>query len=236
MREHLGPGAMIVSFAMIVACSSGSSGAAGDGSASATLSGHDANPDGVPYPAPASGFGKNKRTGTTPGNVMANFKFRGYPNDDMSKGLQTIALADFYDPCGKRYKMVHLSVAGLWCEACSEETDALVGAKAELATEKIVVLQAVDDGTMQNVPATMADLDHWVAKHQTSFSEVLDPGLQNFAGFFSPSAIPWNCDLDPRTMEIIDESIGWSGNVSSETHAGLAAIPASPSYPVPSCP
>jgi hypothetical protein len=131
---------------------------------------------------------------------------------------------------------VHLSVAGLWCEACNEETDALVGAKAQLTAEKIAVLQAVDDGTMQNVPATTTDLDHWVAKHQANFTEMLDPGLKNLAGFFNPSAIPWNCDLDPRTMEIIDESVGWAGSVSSETQSGLAAIPASPSYPGPACP
>jgi hypothetical protein len=246
MKEHLRLGATGISFAAriasmaCIACSSGSSGAAAtpgnDGSAPATLSGHDANPDGVPYPKPADGYGRKARSGTTAGSVMANFKFRGYPNGDMAQGLQTIALADYYDPCGKRYKMLHLGVAGLWCEACGQETDALVGAKAELDSARIVVVQAVDEGTMQNVPATMTDLDHWVMLHKANFTVMLDPGLENLAGFFNPEAIPWNADLDPRTMEIVDESLGWSGSVSSETHAGLAAIPSAPSYPVPACP
>ena len=243
MREHLRLGAVVASFAArlacsaCIACSSVAPGTAGnDGSAPATLSGHDANPDGVPYPKPANGYGGKARSGTTAGSVMANFKFRGYPNGDMSQGLQTIALADYYDPCGKRYKMLHLGVAGLWCEACGQETDALVGAKPQLESGRIVVLQALDDGTMQNVPATTADLDHWVTLHKANYTVMLDPGLENLAGFFNPEAIPWNADLDPRTMEIVDESLGWSGSVSSETHAGLAAIPSVPSYPVPACP
>ncbi len=235
MREYVGLGVTSISLAALVACSSPGAQASGtDGSGPPTLSGHDANPDGVPYPS--SGYGRNPRSGTTAGNVMANFKFRGYPNGDMSKGLQTIALADYYDPCSKRYKMVHLGVAGLWCEACSEETDALVGARAQLASEKVVVLQALDDGTMQNVPANVADLDNWVTAHKTNFTTMLDPGLGNLAGFFNPEAIPWNCDLDPRTMEILDDGVGWSDGVSAELQPGLSAIPSTPSYPVPACP
>ncbi len=239
MREHLGLGAVSISFAALIACSSNGGTPAGGsdgGGASSTLSGHDANPDGVPYPMPASGYGRKARSGTTAGSVMANYKFRGYPNGDASKGLQTIALADYYDPCGKTYKMIHLSVAGLWCEACDQETDALVGAKSQLASEKVVVLQAVDEGAMENVPATQTDLDHWVGAHHSNFTTMLDPGLENLSGFFNPESIPWNCDLDPRTMEIIDDSVGWAGDVSSETNAGLAAIPSTPSYPVPTCP
>jgi hypothetical protein len=247
MREHLGLGVLSISFTALLACSSASTGAptvlstgaptsGSDAGGAAMLSGHDANPDGVPYPTPSGGYGRNARSGTTPGSVIANFKFRGYLNGDMSQGLQTIALADYYDPCGKRYKMVHLGVAGLWCEACSEETDALVGAKAQLTSKKVVVLQAVDDGAMENVPATVNDLNNWVMAHKANFTVMLDPGLQNLAGFFNPEAIPWNSDLDPRTMEILDDGVGWSGDVNSEVQTGLSAIPSTPSYPVPACP
>lgn len=245
MRQYIGRGAIVVSLGLLaapLACGSGSGGsaAAGDGGGvtapASTLSGHDSNPEGVPYPKPSSGYGRKARSGSTAGSVMANYKFRGYPNGDASKGLQTIALADYYDPCGKTYKMIHLSVAGLWCEACNEETNALVGAKSQLASEKVVVLQAVDEGAMQNVPATQSDLDRWVSAHKSNFTTMLDPGLVNLSGFFNPESIPWNCDLDPRTMEIIGDSVGWAGDVTSETSAGLAAIPSTPSYPVPTCP
>jgi len=55
-------------------------------------------PENVPYPNPPEGYGSGKRNGATPGSVMRNFKFLGYLNADKSKGLQTIALADYYDP------------------------------------------------------------------------------------------------------------------------------------------
>src|SRR5579871_6126060 len=43
-------------------------------------SGHDSNPDGVAYPMPTGGYGHNARAGSTPGSIIANYKFLGYPN------------------------------------------------------------------------------------------------------------------------------------------------------------
>jgi len=99
------------------------------------LAGHDANPENVPYPNPPEGYGSGKRNGATPGSVMRNFKFLGYLNADKSKGLQTIALADYYDPCSRRYAMLHLTVAGVWCQPCNQETDTIV-ANQYLAGER----------------------------------------------------------------------------------------------------
>lgn len=197
--------------------------------------GHDTNPDGVAYPTPASGYGRSPRSGSTPGSVMQNFKFFGYPGGDVSKGLQTVALADFYDPCNKRAKLLHITVAAVWCQPCNQETDAIVAAKksGDLASKGVVVLQALDDGPVQNQPATNTDLVHWIGSHQSNFTTVLDPGLANFAGFFDAAAVPWNADLDVRTMEIIDASVGWAGDVDTELQPALAALPANPSYPLP---
>jgi len=235
--------AMLATFGALGACSSGGNhGAPGaacnpcdpEGGALAT-SGHDANPYGVAYPSPPGGYGRKARSGNTPGSVMQNFKFLGYPNGDRSQGLQTIALADYYDPCQKSYKLLHLTVAGVWCGPCNQETDAIVGAKSQLDSERVAVLQALDDGKTQGVPATTSDLDYWMNLHKVNFTEMLDPGLTNLGGFFDAAAIPWNCDLDPRTMEIIDESTGWAGDVSTELQAGFNALPAQPGYPVPAC-
>jgi hypothetical protein len=189
------------------------------------------NPDGVPYPS--KGFGNTARTGNTPGNVMQNFTFQGYPDADESKGLQTISLANYYDPCRKRSKLLHVTVAGVWCVPCNQETDALVAAKAELASDGVVVIQALGDGPVEGVGATVTDLDNWVAKHMSNFTEMLDPGFANFGSFFDTAAVPWNCDIDPRTMEILRESTGWPGDLDMELQPALAALPAEPGYPVP---
>jgi len=56
----------------------------------------------------------------------------------------------------------------------------------------------------------------------------------NLGGFFNAASVPWNADIDVRTMEMLTSSEGWSGDVSSEIQPGLAALPATPSYPLPS--
>ncbi len=195
-----------------------------------TIMGRDTNPDGVPYPSPAGGH--TPRVGRTPGSVIANLSFLGYPNGDSSKGLQVISLADYYDPCGKRMKLLHLSVAGVWCNPCNQETTSVVAAEASLKSQGIVVLQALSDGPNQGVGATRQDLDYWVSRYRMTFTGMLDPGPTQFAGFFIASAIPWNADVDPRTMELIDSTTGWSGDLMGELQNGIDAVAAPPLYPI----
>jgi hypothetical protein len=213
---------------MHAGCSSrGAQGAAcnpcDDAGGQTVLMGHDANPENVPYPSPPGGYGHGA------GSVITNLKFLGYLNADKSNGLQTIALADYYDPCGKRYKMIHLTVAGVWCVPCNQETDDIVASKSTLDADRIVVVQALADGTMPGVPATLNDLNYWIQKHNVSFTELLDPGLRNLGGYFLASAIPWNADIDPRTMEIVKADTGYKGSVES----GLTSLPTTPPFPIP---
>jgi hypothetical protein len=192
----------------------------------------------VPYPCPAAGYGHNPRSGSTPGDVIQNFQFQGYLNGDSTKPLTTISLADYYDPCNKRFKILHISVGAVWCQPCSQETSAVVADMASpssvLKANGVVFIQALDDGPTEGVPATTMDLDYWIMTHNSNFTEMLDPGLQNLGGFFSAASIPWNSDIDVRTMEMLDSSEGWNGSVDSDmVQPALAALPATPSYPLP---
>jgi hypothetical protein len=211
--------------------SSGTTAPMSDDAGATSMRGGDTNPDGIAYPSPP--YGRSARSGTTPGNIISNFKFLGYPDAVVAPQPTRISLADYYDPCSKRYKIVHITVASVWCVPCNQETDAFVAAKAQLDSQGIVVVQALDDGPVLGTGATQADLDTWVASHHTNFTELLDPGLQNLAGFFAAAAVPWNCDIDPRTMEIIDATTGWAGDVKKELAPALAALPATPSYAPP---
>jgi hypothetical protein len=230
--------------ALVAGCGGGDSNAAGASrpdAASYTIPGVDAaalastgnvNPDGFAYPTPPGGYGHSARKGTTPGSIIQNFKFFGYPNADESKGLQTIALADYYDPCGRRLKVLHLSVAAVWCAPCNQETLALVAAKSQLASEQVVIVQALSDGPTRNVPATTSDLKFWIQENKSNFTEMLDPNLANFGVFFDAAAVPWNADVDPRTMEILDDGTGYAGSVSLELQAGISTASKPPGYPI----
>jgi hypothetical protein len=102
-----------------------------------------------------------------------------------------------------------------------------------LDTQGVVLLQALSDGPVEGVGATQQDLDYWVSRHAVDFTEMLDPGPTQFGGFFRASAIPWNADVDPRTMELIDSATGWGGDVMSDLQTGFDAINAAPLYPIP---
>jgi hypothetical protein len=190
------------------------------------------NPDGFPYPTPAGGYGHNPRKGKVPGSIIQNFKFFGYPSADESKGLQTIALGDYYDPCGRRLKVLHVSVAAVWCEPCNQETVAFVAAKAQVDSERVVLIQALSDGPTKNVPANTADLKFWIQENKSNFTEMLDPNLMNFGVFFNAAAVPWNADIDPRTMEILDDGTGYAGTVTLELQSGIMAASQPPGYPI----
>ena len=218
-----------------VACS-GHSTPASSGDAAATGSADAAialNPDGVPYPSPPGGYGHSARTGSTPGSVIANLSFQGYRNGDKSSGLQTISLADYYDPCGRRLKLLHITVAGVWCVPCNEETAAIVAAKDTLASEQVVVIQALGDGPTMGTGATTTDLDNWTSRYMSNFTEMLDPGYARFGSFFNAASVPWNCDVDSRTMEILHASTGWPGDVDTELQPSLALVASDPGYAIP---
>jgi hypothetical protein len=225
--------------AALAGCGSAGGGAAGPpcdpcddaGPLTTPLTGHNTNPDGTLYPT--VGYGRNSRSGMTPGSIMPNYRFLGYPNSDKSMGLQTVAFADYYDPCMKRYKLIHITVAGVWCVPCNEETAALVAGAAQLAMQGAVVFQVLDDGPIMGTPATQNDLTYWTTLHKTTFTEALDPMLSNLGSLVDAASVPWNCDLDPRTMEILDQSNGWTGDIATELAPGFQALPVTPSYPPP---
>jgi len=216
----------------VVAC-----GSAGDAPAGVDAGpGTGVNPDGVAYPNPASGYGHTPRSGSTPGSIIQNFKFQGRLAG--STKVTTISLADYYDPCNKRTKILHLSVGAVWCQPCSQETTAVVtdlgSSSSALKTAEIVYVQALDDGPTAGTPATLSDLNYWIQSHNSNFTEVIDPGLQNLGGFFNAAGIPWNSDIDVRTMEMLTSSEGWNyPDVKPAVAAAVAALPSAPSYPIP---
>lgn len=169
------------------------------------------NPYGVAYPT--QNLGTQQRRGTAPGSVMKNYRFLGYPHHEPGSPIATgemvnVSLADFFDPETRKFKVIHISVAGVWCGPCVEETKETVPVAGELLDKKIVFVQALGDGPVQGRGATQKDLDGWILKYKVNFTELLDPDLKNFGVFFNAAAIPWNANIDARTMEILSAGVG----------------------------
>lgn len=177
----------------------------GDGVGAAD-SAPDKNPDGVDYPSDNIGF--TPRKGDKPGNRISNFKFLGYPDGNVDAGLKPVSLAQFFDPTGEKIKIIHIQAAGVWCSACQGETKAVVPIKEQLLEKKAIWLVSLAEGPTMGAPAKKADLDGWIERFGSPYTHWLDPGNANLGPFYDRTALPWNANIDARTMEILTASTG----------------------------
>jgi hypothetical protein len=199
----------------------------------------DTNPYGVAYPAQSPGYGARK--GNVPGDQIPNYKLEGFVNANTAAGLQTVALADFYDPQGQiqisggalGVKVIHLNIAAVWCGPCNQETDQIAPLNSMLAQEGVVFLQALVEGPTPGVGSTAAELQSWITNHSTTFTELLDPEGATLGQLFNLSAIPFNLDIDARSMEILS-SVSGAVDVTGDIQTSLDWVNSNPpSYPAP---
>jgi hypothetical protein len=198
---------------------------------------------GVCYPT--TEIGTSVHTGSVSGSRINNFAFTGFETNTDSSGTpintgtattKTIHLGDFFDPQqkgvpgiigGVPIKIIHLTVAALWCGPCNDETDFVAGANytgtntsgaswaKELAPLGVVFVQAIDDGQTVGTGATLTDLNTWIGRHNNDFTTMVDPGNANLGVFFDAAAIPFNMNIDARSMEILSADVGFDENMDN---------------------
>lgn len=189
--------------------------------------GRDVNPEGVPYPT--DHLGGAKRVAARAGQRIPNFTFVGYPEADRAGGLQTISLADYYDPDQNHHKLLHLQVAATWCSICSSECDATVKVKEPLASEGVVYLEVVVNGARLGVGPSLDEIDGWMTRHEQNFSIAIDGRARRLASIgIDGSVMPWDVLVDTRTMEILDSSGGAPLDLVSYDREALRFIAAHP--------
>jgi hypothetical protein len=201
--------------------------AGGDGEASVTI---ESNPVGEACPTTNIGHTTHTR--------IANLKFQGYKANGTNVlaptgTLTTISLCDFYNPTGKNgnYKILHIAGAALWCGPCSVETSGISGydgsrnapgVAADLAPLGVVFVQVLFQGDSHTTPASVKDLEVWMNGHQSNFTSGIDPFAAAFHEFTDGNNLPWNADIDLRSMEILGASIGASSSLEDDMKALLA--------------
>ncbi|MDF2695881.1 MAG: hypothetical protein K0S65_4264 [Labilithrix sp.] len=164
------------------------------------------NPDGVPYPTDR--VGGQKRSGKTPGDRMPNFSFRAYRNG-RAGGLETVSLAEYFDPDQKRNKVLHIQVAATWCTICSSELEATVTVTEPLAERGIRFLEVVVSGNVAGQGPPLRDVDAWIDRHGTNFPTAIDVEARRLGAVgVSVAVVPHDILIDTRTMEILDSSVG----------------------------
>jgi hypothetical protein len=108
----------------------------------------------------------------------------------------------------RQYKVIHISVGGNWCYWCQQEQKALEPLLPQLKDMKVVYLFALSDGITQGLPAKNQDLLNWISAYHVTNTSVLDPGGHNLGPFFDSASLPFNANIDARTMEILTAGNG----------------------------
>jgi hypothetical protein len=184
------------------------------------------NPEGVPYPAGT--YGATPREGSVPGDIFPNLGFRGYPDAATGGGLQTISLADFYDPEMRHHRVLHLSAVAMWCPHCARETDQLAQIAPTLRAEGAAFLQLIIDGPSQGEAPDRCDLDEWVEEHDANFTVVLDGAARRLGTVVAIGSVPYNAIIDTRTMEVLDAGTGAPDDMASIIRTWLGLLDDSP--------
>ena len=208
----------LASIAALAACSSNNTGTTatgapadqdkglGGGGDTTAAGAADKNPDGVAYPT--NNIGTNPRAGTTAGNTLANYKFLGYPDGDMTKGLQPFSMANLFDPTGAKVKLIHIQASASWCIYCQEEVKTITPMRQKLADRKVAWVISLAEGPTPGSPSTTADLNKWISQFKAPYTQFLDPGNKNFGPFYDAAALPWNANVNAETMEILSAGVG----------------------------
>lgn len=176
------------------------------------------NPDGAPYPTDA--IGASARAGGRRGERLPNLSFQGYRDGNRAAGLQTISIADYYDPAQTRHKLLHLQVAATWCVICSSESDATVKVKEPLGKEGAVFLQIVVNGNTSAKGPSLGEFDDWITRHGANYSIGMDVRARRLGGL-GIDGVPWNLLIDTRTMEILHSSAGAPDDLVAYVKLGL---------------
>jgi hypothetical protein len=183
--------------------------------------GRDANPDGVPYPTDS--LGGIERAVNRPGQRIPNFTFQGYVDGDRTKGLQTISLADFYDPDQKRHKVLDIQISQVWCSICSVETQTTSQVIGELKADGAVFLQVMTSGSDASRGPSLGEFDAWVDRHAMTYTLALDVRGRRMNGI-GVTTVPWDILVDTRTMEILDSSAGAPADVERYVRDGISWV------------
>jgi hypothetical protein len=158
----------------------------------------------------------SENIGREVGDVVENKCFTGYRSPDRvppaERNRETIAFSDYYDPAGtKGVTLLLINTAAVWCGACVSEHGTLPQHQAELGPQGLVILGTLFENAGRD-PASLADLDRWVANFHSNFPMVADPHLY-LEDYASADSAPLNMLVDPRSMQILRKYVGDQGTV-----------------------
>jgi hypothetical protein len=171
----------------------------------ADLSGGTVSPDGTAYPT--TNIGGRPRTATQAGQIFPNLTLEGVRSAATMDTPAVVSMAEYYDPAGARYDLLHVIGIFMWCPHCNNETVNLSKIAAWQADHRVAVVQIAMLG-YGNASPTWSELQKWVGDHNLGFPVLVDGQGAQLGQYFSVNYVPVNIVVNPRTMEVLAADVG----------------------------
>ena len=185
----------------------------------ADLSGSEVDADvpdgGASTPAyPTANIGGRPRTATQPGQIFPNLTLQGVRSAATVNTPATVSMAEYYDPDGLHYDLLHVMAIFMWCPHCNNETNDVSTIAAWQTSHRVAAVQIAMLG-YGNASPTWAELQKWVGDHKLAFPVLVDGQGAQLGQYFSVNYVPINIVVNPRSMEILAVDVGEVGDVQS---------------------
>jgi len=161
--------------------------------------------DGGAYPT--SNIGGLPRTAARAGQIFPNLTLEGVRSAATKDTPTTVSMAEFYDPTGARYDLLHVIGVFFWCPHCNNETNNLSTIPTWQAGHRVAVVQIAMLGYGSDSP-TWAEVQKWMGDHKVDFPILVDGKGAQLGQYFSVGSVPLNIVVNPRTMEILAVDVG----------------------------
>jgi hypothetical protein len=165
--------------------------------------------DGGAYPT--TNIGGQPRTASKAGQIFPNLTLEGVRSAATQDTLTTVSMAEYYDPTGSRYDLLHVIGIFMWCPHCNNETNNLSTIPTWQAAHRVAVVQIAMENNSGASPG-LSDLQTWVSKYNLDFPILMDGQGVQLGQYFSVSSVPLNIVVNPRTMEVLDVTVGEVGD------------------------
>jgi hypothetical protein len=145
------------------------------------------------------------------GQIFPNLTLQGVRSAATMDALATVSTADYSDPTGARYDLLHVIGIFMWCPHCNNETSNLSTIAAWQADHRVAVVQIAMEGYGSASP-TLADVQKWITDHNLNFPVLIDGQGAQLGQYFSVDYVPLNIVVNPRTMEVLAVDVGEVGD------------------------
>ena len=148
------------------------------------------------------------------GRIFPNLTLEGIRSAATIDTLAVVSTAEYYDPAGARYDLLHVMGIFLWCPHCNNETSDLTTIAAWQAAHRVAALQIALQGYGSASP-TWADVQRWATDHDVGFPVLIDGQGAQLGQYFDVSSVPVNIMVNPRDMSVLGIDLGEVGDVQA---------------------